>query len=742
MRKIFLPILLITFFAQSLFAQENIITEIQIQGNELVATSTILSAINTHLGDKYNITKIDNDLKAIYNLGYFEDIKIEVKKGDEGLTLLFIIKEKSSISEIEFAGMKELNKEDLKKEVTLKIGVPISQKDLYESIDKMTNLAKDNGFYFVKIDYKIEDKGKRVIFLIDEGKKIKIKEVNLSGNKAFSTFKLKWKMTTSTGDFYKEKELQQDIEKLLFFYKTNGYPMISIQKPEVVYDKEKDGLIINIIISEGDMFRIEEIRFSGNTIFKDEELKKMVKTELGDVYNLESIVLDRNRIKDAYFEKGYVTTSVIPYPDFDNKKATVDISFKIKEGGKSYIEKIMISGNTNTKDKVILRELLFKEGDMFDGKKMKQSRQNLINLGFFEEVKFDILAGSQEDKKILNIEVKEGKTGNLIFSTGYGNKPGLFGTIELTKNNLLGKGYSTYLKSEFGKRLLNYEAGFTNPWFRDTPTSVGFDIWNTSEKEEEYKTERRGGAIRVGKLIKMYNHIYFKYKYDQTSMSNLASDAPESIKDWVEKWGENRYVISSSLAIRVVRDTKKGEEILFHPTSGYQVELSNEFAGGFLGGDIDFYKPTFEGSWYIPSWWKFVLALHSKLGLVTNLAKQKEIPDYEKFRLGGPYSVRGYAERSIHPASGGGKSILIGNVEYRFPVAKELYGCLFTDVGNTWEEASEITSFSDLKYGLGFGLRFKSPIGPIRLDYAWGLSDAPGHRKGDTEAHISFGSYF
>jgi len=742
MRKISLSILLIIFSALSVSAHENIITAIQIQGNETVATSTIFSAITTQVGDKYNITKIDNDLKAIYNLGYFEDIKIDVKKVDEGLTLVFIIKEKSSISEIEFEGIKELNKEDLKKEVTLKIGAPFSQKDLYESLDKMTNYAKDNGFYFVKIGSRIEDKGKRVIFLIDEGKKIKIKEVNLSGNNAFSTFKLKWKMTTSTGDFYKEKVLQEDIEKLLLFYKTNGYPMISIQKPEVYYDKEKDGLIINLTIYEGDMFRIKEIRFSGNTIFKDEELKKMVKTKSGDVYNLEAIVLDRNRIKDAYFEKGYVTTSVIPYPDFDSKKATVDIDIKIKEGGKSYIEKIIISGNTKTKDKVILRELLFKEGDMFEGKEIKQSRQNLINLGFFEEVKFDILDGSEENKKILQIEVKEGKTGNLIFSMGYGNKPGLFGTIELTKNNLLGKGYSTYLKSEFGRRLLNYEAGFTNPWFRDTPTSVGFDIWDTDEKQDDYTTEKIGGAIRVGRPIRMYNHIYFKYKYDRTSMSKVATDAPESIKDWVKKWGEDRYVVSSSLAIRLVRDTKKGEEILFHPTSGYQIELSNEFAGGFLGGDIDFYKPTFEGSWYIPSWWRFVLALHSKLGLVTNLARQKEIPDYEKFRLGGPYSVRGYSERSIHPASGGGKSIFIGNVEYRFPVAKEFYGCLFTDVGNTWEKASDITSFSDLKYGLGLGLRFKSPIGPIRLDYAWGLSDAPGHRKGEPETHISFGSYF
>jgi outer membrane protein insertion porin family len=433
---------------------------------------------------------------------------------------------------------------------------------------------------------------------------------------------------------------------------------------------------------------------------------------------------------------------VIPYPEFNTKKATVKINFKIKEGGKSYIEKIIISGNTKTKDKVILRELLFKEGDMFDGKKIKQSRQRLINLGFFEQVKFDILPGSDENKKILNIEVKEGKTGNLIFSIAYGNKPGLFGTIEFTKNNLFGEGYSTYVKSEFGKRLLNYEIGFTDPWFRNTPTSVGFDIWHTTEEEEEYTNKRRGGAIRIGRPIGVYNHIYFKYKYDRTCMSNIKADAPESIQEWKEKWTEGRYVTTSSMAIRFVRNTKIGDDVLFHPISGYQVELSNEFAGGFLGGDIDFYKPTFEGSLYIPCWWKFVLALHIKLGLVTNLAKHEEIPDYEKFRIGGPYSVRGYRDRSIHPETGGGKSMFIGNVEYRFPIGEGLFGYLFADVGNSWEDASDITSFSDLKYGIGFGIKFKSPIGPIRLDYAWGLSDTPTHRKGDPEAHISFGSYF
>lgn len=733
----------IIFTCQTLFAYENIITNIQIQGNVSVATSTILNAITTQIGDKYNTTKVDNDLKAIYKLGYFEDIKVDLTKEEKGLKLTFIVKEKPTVLKIKFEGIKELKEEEIAKEITLKIGSPISQKELKETIEKLTNFAKDKGFYFAKVDYRIEDDGKTVVFLINEGNQVKIKEVNIIGNKAFSTFRLKWEMTTSTGDFYKEKELKNDIEKLLFLYKTYGYPMVSIQKPEVFYDKEKKGIIINITISEGDIFRIEKITFSGNTIFTTSELQKMLTTKLGDIYNVKSIAIDRNNIKNAYFEKGYVTTSIIPYPNFDSKKATVEINFEIKEGGKSYIEKITISGNTKTKNKVILRELLFKVGDMFDGKKLEQSRQKLINLGFFEYVKFDILPGSEENKKVLNIEVKEGKTGNLIFSMAYGNKPGLFGTIEFTKNNLLGKGYSTNVKSEFGKRLLNYEIGFTDPYFRDTPTSVGFDIWDTTEKEgNEYTNKRRGGDIRVGRPIGVYNHIYFKYKYDKTAMLDVKSDAPTSIREWVEKWGDGRYVVSSSLAIRFVRDTKRGEDIIFHPTAGHKIELSNEFAGSFLGGDIDFYKPTFEGSWYIPSFWKFVLVLHTKLGLVTNLAKNGEIPDYEKFRIGGPYSVRGYKDRSIYPKVGGGNSMFIGNVEYRFPIGEGLFGCLFADVGNSWEETSDITSFSNLKYGLGLGIRFKSPIGPIRLDYAFGLSETPTHRKGEPEIHISFGSDF
>ncbi|MEW6608441.1 MAG: outer membrane protein assembly factor BamA [bacterium] len=741
MRKVtfLLPII---FMTQVLFAQENNITNIQIEGNKTLATSTILGLIKTQIGDKYNPTKVDNDLKNIYNSGYFSDIKVELKKETEGLSIVFIVKEKSLVSKIKFEGIKELKEEDLKKEITVKTGAPLSLKDIKESITKLTDFARDKGYYLVKIDYRIDDEERIVSFLIEEGKEVKIKEINLLGNEAFSTFKLKWKMTTSTGDFYKEKELNEDIEKLLIFYKTNGYPMISIQKPEVSYAKEKGGIVININISEGDLFKIEKISFSGNTIFTDNELKELVKTKIGDIYNLRSIVVDGNNIKEAYFSKGYVTTLVIPEPEFNNKTALVNITYKIKEGGLSYIEKITISGNTHTKNKVILRELLLKEGEMFDGKKLKQSRQALINLGYFEFVKFDILPGSQEDKKILDIEVKEGKTGNLMFSTSYGNKPGLFGTIEFTKNNLWGKGYSTSIKSEFGKRLLNYEIGFTDPWFRDKPTSVGFDIWHTTEKEDEYTNKKRGGAIRIGKPLGTHNRIDFKYKYDKTSMSSVKSDAPESIKDWVEKWGEGKYVLSSSLEISFKRNTKRGEEILFHPTAGYKIELSNEVAGGVLGGDIDFYKPTFEGSWFIPSWKEFILALHTKLGLVTNLAEHKEIPDYEKFRIGGPYSVRGYRDRSIYPSSGSGKSMLVGNVEYRHPIGKEIFGCLFVDVGNVWEDASDITSFKDLKYGAGLGIRFKSPVGPIRLDYAWGLSDAPGHFKGDPEAHISFGSYF
>ncbi|MEK7813528.1 MAG: BamA/TamA family outer membrane protein, partial [Candidatus Desantisbacteria bacterium] len=410
-------------------------------------------------------------------------------------------------------------------------------------------------------------------------------------------------------------------------------------------------------------------------------------------------------------------------------------------------EKILITGNTKTKENVIRRELLVKDGSLFDGQNVRLSRQRLINLGYFEEVNFNIKTGTEEGKKVLDIDVKEGKTGTFLFSAGYGSQPGGFGSIECVLNNLKGKGYAMNIKGELGENITNYEFGFTNPWFRDRQpkTLVGIDSWHSSDKYTDYTSIRRGGAIRTSRDTSKHNSLSCKYKYEEVSMRDMSANVSDSIKEWKTKWGE-KYVKTSGLNFRFVRNTKMGDDI-FNPDSGCFWDISQDLVGGILGGDVDYYKPTIDTTYYISSWWKFVLAVHSRFGIITKLNGNDTPPDYEKFRVGGHYSIRGYEERSIcsqdkYGKQEGGEAVFVGNIEYRFPIApKQLYGVLFADCGNVWKKTSDF-DFSELKYGAGIGIRINSPIGPIRMDYAWRLSDAPGQIKNDTKIHFGIGPSF
>ncbi len=718
------------------------ISAVEIEGAHHVDKKIIKDLLKTKEGDVFNKSNLSEDISAIYKLGFFSKVEADITTVD-GLKVTFIVIEGPVILNCLFSGNTSIEKDELHSQLLLHSGDIFNEFKLKESTDALITLYQNKGFYMVEITPTVEEKEGGFVLInykIVEGKKMEIKAIEFSGNKVFSGWRLRWQMESSKGDSYDPEKLAKDIQQIKFFYMKAGYPLIVIEEPKVEYNKKKGGIVITIPLSEGSQFKISGIKIEGNNLFTKDKLMELVKTKPGDIYKIDKFMVDRQAIQQLYGELGYVSVEVIPTPDFDIIARQVAITLQIKEGNQSYIESITISGNTRTKNKVIRRELLLKEGEMFDSKKINRSRQRLNNLGIFDEVTIEILPGSSETQQQLKITVKEGKTNSIMFGAGYGSAGGFFGSLEWASRNLLGRGWSLNVKTEFGEEYTNYDIGFTNPWFLDTPTSVGFNLWDTRINLDDYENEKKGGSIKIGRALGQYNQVLFKYKYEDVAISNVEDSADSAIVDWVDKWGEGEFVTTSSFNTQFVRNTKKGENI-FYPTAGYEISVSNEVAGGIFGGDVNFYKPLIDMSWYIPSWWKFVLCLHLRSSLITNLVKDEELPDYEKFYLGGGYSIRGYYERTIHPESGGGASMLISNIEYRFPLMEPLYGALFADAGNSWEE-SNFGSLSELKYSCGFGIRFNSPVGPIRLDYGWGLTEIPGHDSGDTEFHFSIGPLF
>ncbi|MEW6680043.1 MAG: outer membrane protein assembly factor BamA [bacterium] len=703
----------------------SIVGKISFEGNKRVSNEEIKKILPIKEADEFFPYKEKDCIKAIYNLGEFEDIESKTKEENGSISITFFLKECPLIKKITFSGNKKKKTKQLKELLTIKEGKPLFIPKINEEKNKIISFYKKEGFYFVEVEPKIKEE--ELIFEIKENEETKIKKIRFSGNRAFSSFRLKWKIKTGKGDAYIKENIDEDIDRLCQFYKEQGYARVTIQEPKISF--EKKGIIVDITVNEGKKYKIGKIEIEGNTLFSNDEIRGLIKVKEGEIYNLKRLEESFRDIVRLYYNKGYVSAGIIPEEFFKFKSGMVDYKIYIDEGEVSYIEGITIVGNKKTKDKVIRRELLIKEGDLFLWDNVSASRQRLSLLGYFEDVGIDILPGKEKNKKIVQIEVKEGKRGTALFGLSYTSQYGIFGSIQTSLINLFGMGYSANIKADIGKKMTNYELSFNDPWFFDKPISLGVGLWHQKLTRDYYAEDREGGYISLGKRWKRFNRIYLKYKLNRSRFVDVKDDAPSDVIKWKNEWGL-QYAVTSSIETGIIHDTRMPN--VFSPEKGSKISLSSQFAGGILGGDINFYKPNFEASWYIPSLWKFILCLHTDFGFVEG----KQVSDSEKFYLGGAKTIRGYEERSIHPLSGGGDSYLLLNTEYKIPLGKSLSFGIFLDGGNTWEKGEEV--LLDLKYGTGFGLSFNSPVGPLRFDYAWPLSE----ENKQPQFHFTIGEAF
>ncbi|MEW6006814.1 MAG: outer membrane protein assembly factor BamA, partial [bacterium] len=621
----------------------SIVGKISFEGNKRVSNEEIKKILPIKEADEFFSYNEKDCIKAIYNLGEFEDIESKTKEENGSISITFFLKECPLIKKITFSGNKKKKTEELKELITIKEGKPLFIPKINEEKNKIISFYKKEGFYFVEVVPKIKEE--ELIFEIKENEETKIKKIRFSGNRAFSSFRLKWKIKTGKGDSYIKENIDEDIDRLCQFYKEQGYARVAIQEPKISF--EKKGIIVDITVNEGKKYKIGKIEIEGNTLFSNDEIRGLIKVKEGEVYNLKRLEESFRDIVRLYYNKGYVSAGIIPEEFFKFKSLMVDYKIYIDEGEVSYIEGITIVGNKKTKDKVIRRELLIKEGDLLLWDNVSASKQRLSLLGYFEDVGVDILPGKEKNKKIVQIDVKEGKRGTALFGLSYTSQYGIFGSIQTSLINLFGMGYSANIKADIGKKMTNYELSFNDPWFLDKPISFGVGLWHQKLTRDYYTEDREGGYISLGKRWKRFNRIYLKYKLNRSRFVDVKDDAPSDVIKWKNEWGL-QYALTSSIETGIIHDTRMPN--VFSPEKGSKISLSSQFAGGILGGEINFYKPNFEASWYIPSLWKFILCLHTDFGFVEG----KKVSDSEKFYLGGAKTIRGYSERSIHPSSGGG----------------------------------------------------------------------------------------
>ncbi|RLF60420.1 MAG: outer membrane protein assembly factor BamA, partial [Thermoplasmata archaeon] len=566
------------------------VDSVRVRGNQRVEKEAILAVVETKKGDKLDPEKLNEDLRNIYKMGYFEDVQTETEDGPRGKIVTFKVVEKPSIGRIVFVGNKKIEDEDLKKELGIKLYSILDRNEIRQGTNRIREYYRQKGYYRAQVKERLEPLPNNQVLLeyqIVENEKIYITEITFEGNKHFKDKKLKKLMETSekglfswftNSGYLDKKKLEFDTHKIAAFYHNHGFIKAKVGEPKVTYVEGK-GLRISIEIDEGKQYGVNKVNVTGDLLMPADELLKMVKIGKEKVFNREVVRKDVLTLKEIYADEGYANAEVIPITKEDEKASVVDITYKISKRQKVRFERINISGNTKTRDKVIRRELKVVEGGYFSGKGMKRSIQNLNRLGFFEDVEIQTKKGNRDDLMVLDINVKERATGSLSFGAGYSSVDNVVGSAQVAQDNIFGRGQKLVLAARIGGRSTMFDILFAEPWIMDKPISGQVRAFKWDREYDEYDKDAFGGSLDFSwplEMIDEYTRAMAGYKYEDADISNVDSTASLVLRDM-----EGRHV-TSSLSIGLTRNST---DRAYYATTGSINSISMEYAGGFLGGD-------------------------------------------------------------------------------------------------------------------------------------------------------------
>jgi outer membrane protein insertion porin family len=731
-------------FGMALFEREPVV-QILIEGNDRIEDDAIRRVIQTEPGDVYLPKALSEDLRAIWSMGYFDDVRAETRDAPGGRVVIYRVDEKPTIRYIRILKNRVFDDEEIRENISLNTGSILNIFAVENNVERIESFYEENNYHNVSVDYRVErleNNQADLELIIDEGSKVHIKSIAFQGNDAYPDKRLKKLMKTSEKGFFSwltssgdlnPEDLNQDAARITSFYHNNGYIQARVSDPQVRYEGE--WIYITIKIEEGPRFEVGQVDIEGDEITSETPLMDAVEINEKEYYSRDTVRKDVLALTDIYADAGYAYAEVSPMIRQNPDDLTVDITYGIDKGKPVYFEKIIISGNVKTRDKVIRRQLKVIEKERYSGKRLKRSIRDLQRLDYFEDVNVNTIRGSGDDQMILKIDVSEKPTGTFSFGGGYSSVENLFAMASISQRNLFGRGQVVQLKAEVGGTTSRYTFSFTEPWLFDIPLSAGFDLYNWDRDYNTYDKNSTGGGVRFGYPVADYTRVYLSYSYEIADITNITEEAADIVK---ELSGEN---VTSAVSTTLRYDSRDRQ---FNPTEGGDHSLSVEYAG--LGGDIGFTKYIGEVGQYFPLFWGTVGFIHGRAGYVDENSNGT-LPDYERFYLGGMNSLRGFDWRDIssYDENGdqiGGTKFVQTNIEYLIPLVKEagVVGVLFFDAGNVYDEDEDL-DLGVTRESAGFGFRWYSPMGPIRIENGYILDPREGEDSGG-RWEFSMGSAF
>ncbi len=728
--------------------QKKIISNIAVAGNKRVESDAILRVVTSKLGDIMNPETLSQDLGNIYKMGFFDNVVIQQKKMDRGVEIVFEVKEKPSVRNIKFKDNDVYKDEELFEVVETRTGSILNIYKINNDVEKIKRLYMEKNYHNCTIKYEIkplENDQADIVLTIDEGEKIKIETISFEGNQYFPDKKIKkemktrekgfWSFLTSSGDL-DETELDNDVIRIESLYKNNGF--IDVKVSDALITMEEKSIIVSFKIEEGTQYKTGSIDIIGDILTTREELLKKMVSKEADLYNRELIRKDLLTINDLYANQGYANVNVAPLIEKDDPNKVVNISFKIAKGELVYFNRIIITGNTKTRDKVIRREMAIKEQGLFSMTGIQRSHRNLGYRDYFENVEINPIETDQPNQRDVEVKVTEKATGNFSFGGGFSSDDGPFGQVSVEERNLLGRGQNLKALVKISGETTLYNLSFTEPWLFDLPVSSGFDLYKLEKEYDYYDRDSLGLTLKAGyRQIWDYMAIGVEYNIEDFEVSNVQSTytnvtsgdfLTSSIKPYISYDSRNHYFI---------------------PTEGSFHKVSVQYAGEFLGGDIDYTKYRGETGVFFPLFWKFTGALHAEAGYLDDRTEGSIDIDWERFYLGGINSIRGFDNTDINASDPGalvlrgGEKFVQFNFEMIFPIQEKagVFGVLFYDRGDVYR-TSENIDLTDQFSSSGFELRWNSPMGPIRLAYGIVVEGKDKQETGEGQFDFSIGAFF
>ena len=729
-----------------------------------VSEQIVRANIQVREGADFDDPMIDKDIRTLYRTGLFEFIEVKREElPNNVVNLVFEITPKYRVQAVRFQGNKTVKASRLEKEIGTKPNTALDERAVKSDAEKLHEFYQKEGFNQAQITYDIErDRGTgygTVLFKIREGAKVRIADIRFTGNDHVKVKRLRKEMETKrwwmfswltgTGKF-KDDEFEDDIGKLLDYYREQGYLDVDIPQDRILYDYPHPGrMIITIHVDEGRQYRIGDITITGCKLYPDTMLKLLLRQKSGMIFRPSKLDKDVTNMEDFYGRSGYLETRVRLVRKPNVATGNIDIEYQVEESDKFYVESIKIEGNNKTKTIVIIRELVLSPGDVFDMVRMKASKMRLENTNFFEDVNLTPESTNIPGRRNLKISMKEARTGNLSFGAGYSSLERATFFAELSQSNFdlfnrgsffQGAGQKFRLRFQIGSLSNELILSFEEPWLFQKELGLGFTIYRSSNNYSSsyYEEIRMGAEVYLRKHLFEYVEGRLSLTDEQIDIKNVNPAASPIITSLA---GKTRTVKIGLQLLRDVRDK------IVNTTQGNRIQVLAQVAGGPLGGSNNYYSLEVRGSQFIPVFrtQTQVLGLIARGGVIENFGKSADVPYYDHFFLGGSNDLRGFEERDVGPRDSlgeplGGKTYGMFTAEYSLDVVKPVRFAIFYDAGfvNTRAYDFNPTGYND---DFGVGLRLFVAGAPLSLDFGIPLTGDKTNKKGN-QFNFSFGTRF